>query len=533
MYQKSNFRRIEVMKKWLILFMVCFLTACTASPLQQDDVTQDENSSEVRKDDVSEVKENDEKKDSSGKTRSEWIQYIKDSGVFDEYCTNKSVITFDVYEGKYEIKAQPKDWPTISVSQNKDGTFSSTRMYILEREFTYVKKEINKCAELMMTVWLNYHGEDVAECRLYVPQGDDQYYHFYYEPNKKYIYLNGKGDPMKFTSDLQNKILEHCESMMSIAMDTDSKSHELMADILTEKGLAPIVWKDAEAFQEPRFDLEECEGIYPMLRRYSDDMVYSVAENLYVVEKDGLYGVIDQNWNLIVDYISWYAPVLDDDHIHVGTAGTKSLNEKIAGTSYLLCTFEHGISGFGYVGDLEKWELKEYRSPDAGPKYTETANLGWMDNYVGVYEEGSHFEFHEDYDVEFFSTTGRYGVFNIYGLVSDAIYTDALLTAGKYVPVANEAGLWGYVDINGETVIPFEYEACMPYGTKLSAFPVINDMIILKDANTGLYGAVDLQGNIVANFVFEILGVVNNELVGKENGIWGTQTENGWVVYNG
>ena len=513
------------MRKILILFMICILVGCSASSPQQEQVSQ--------KEDTLEKTENDEPKDKSGKTRTEWIQYVKDSGVYDEYCTNKAVITFDVYQGNYEIKAQPKDWPTISVSQNEDGTFSSERMYILEREFTYVKKETKKRAELMMTVWLNHHGEDVAECRLYVPQSDDQYYNFFYEPNKKYIYLNGKDDPMKFTADLQNKILEHCESMMSVVMNTDTKSHELMADILTQKGLGPIVWKGIEAFQIPVFNLEECEGIYPMLKRYADDMVYSVAENLYVVEKDGLYGVIDQDWNLIVDYISWYAPVLDEDHIHVGTTGTKSLSDKISDTPYTLCTFEHGISGFGYVGDLEKWELKEYRSPDAGPKFTKTANLGWMENHVGVYEEGAHFEFFEEYDSEFFSITGRYGLFNIHGLVSEAMYTDALLTAGRYVPVANEEGLWGYVDVNGETVIPFEYEACMPYGTKMSAFPLINDIIILKDAKTGLYGAVDLQGNIVANYVFEILGILNNELIGKEDGLWQFCGENGWVVYNG
>ena len=159
------------MRKWLIVFMVCFLAACSANSSPQENVPQKENPSEKI--------ENDEPKDKSGKTRTEWIQYVKDSGVYDEYCTNKAVITFDVYQGNYEIKAQPKDWPTISVSQNKDGTFSSTRMYILEREFTYVKKETKKRAELMMTVWLNYHGEDIAECRLYVPQGDDQYYNFY------------------------------------------------------------------------------------------------------------------------------------------------------------------------------------------------------------------------------------------------------------------------------------------------------------------------------------------------------------------
>lgn len=521
------------MRRFFVLLIVMVMIAGCASDSSKDNEDSAQNHNASVNVNVSEKTENDEPKDASGKTRSEWIQYIKDSGVFDEYCTNESVITFDVYEGKYEIKAQPKDWPTISASQNKDGTFSSTRMYILEREFTYVKNEKTKRAELTLTVWMNYENEDVVECRLYVPQSDDQYYHFYYEPNKKYIYLNGKDDPMKFTADLQNKILEHCESMMSIVMDMDSKSHELMADILNQKGLGPIVWKDVDAFQIPIFNLEECEGIYPMLKRYSGDMVYSVAENLYVVEKDGLFGVIDQNWNLIVDYISWYAPVLDDDHIHVGTTGTKSLNDKVAGTPFLLCTFEHGISGFGYVGDVEKWELKEYRAPDAGPKYTETANLGWMGNLVGAYEEGAHFEVNEDYNLEFFSTMGRYGLFNIHGLVTEAIYIDTLLTAGKVVPVANEEGLWGYVDVNGDTVIPFEYEACMPYGTKMSAFPLINDTIILKDSRTGLYGAVDLQGNLVADFVFEILGIINNELVGKENGIWVTQTENGWVVYNG
>ena len=82
-------------------------------------------------------------------------------------------------------------------------------------------------------------------------------------------------------------------------------------------------------------------------------------------------------------------------------------------------------------------------------------------------------------------------------------------------------------------MIPFEYEACMPYGTKFSAFPIINDIIILKDAKTGLYGAVDLQGNIVANYVFEVLGILNNSLIGRENGVWVSQGENGWVVYNG
>ncbi len=182
----------------------------------------------------------------SEQDNTDWAQYIIESGVFDEYCPNNALISFNVMASQYSIQAQPKDIPTIIAMKNSDGTWSAVRNYIVNKEFTYVKNQVEKHAELEIKL-LGYPVQlDAIPCSLYVPNADPAQYTFTYDSEQKIIYKSGKDDEMKFAQDLQNKILSCCEETMIMLKKVDEEAHELLADILNKKGLGPVVWNKIE-----------------------------------------------------------------------------------------------------------------------------------------------------------------------------------------------------------------------------------------------------------------------------------------------
>lgn len=215
----------------LLIFIVLNLTSCAKNPVNE---VEPEPSS-VPEDLIQ--TEQDE---------TDWSQYIIESGVFDGYCPNNALISFYTMGSQYSIQAQPKDIPTISAMKNSDGTWSAIRNYIVNKEFTYVKNQVEKHAELEIRL-LGYPVQlDAVACSLYVPNANPSNYTFTYDSNRKIIYKSGKDDEMKFAQDLQNKILSCCEETMTMLKRVDEEAHGLLADILNKKGLGPVVWDKIE-----------------------------------------------------------------------------------------------------------------------------------------------------------------------------------------------------------------------------------------------------------------------------------------------
>ena len=167
------------------------------------------------------------------KSDNQWVQMIVDSGVFSEYCSNPSVITLDEWDGHISIKAQPKDVPTISVSQNSDGTFSSQCIYIIEKDLPYYPQ----VGELAFRIFLNNREYEEISCSLYYAH---KTHLFNYSVEDKEIYSHTE---LNFDIELLKEILYLCEETIKEINELDNEAHKLMETILKAKGYEHVVWK--------------------------------------------------------------------------------------------------------------------------------------------------------------------------------------------------------------------------------------------------------------------------------------------------
>lgn len=174
----------------------------------------------------------------------EWEKKIVESGVFDDYCSNPSVIVFDEMDNTYAIKAQPKDVPTISASLNEDDTYSTERFYIVEKEWKYEKDSLQHKAKLELRVILHRDEVEAIECHLYAPDEMVSNYVFAYDDKGHFLYKQDESE-IKISENLQKQIVACCEEIMGMLEDLDVKAHDLMKEILEEKGLGPVIWNHA------------------------------------------------------------------------------------------------------------------------------------------------------------------------------------------------------------------------------------------------------------------------------------------------
>ena len=90
-----------------------------------------------------------------------------------------------------------------------------------------------------------YHDEiDSIACYLTVPDEAGSNFVFAYDNEEHFIYKYDKSE-IKLSEDLQKQIVEHCEEVMEMLEELDVKAHELMKEILEEKGLGPVTWSHA------------------------------------------------------------------------------------------------------------------------------------------------------------------------------------------------------------------------------------------------------------------------------------------------
>lgn len=173
-----------------------------------------------------------------------WEKMIVDSGIFDEYCSNLSVIAFDEMDNTYAIKAHPKDVPTISASLNEDGTYSTERFYIVEKEWKYEIDSLQHKAKLELRVIVCRDEVEAIECYFYAPNEMESNYVFAYDDKGHFLYKQDESE-IKISEELQEQIVIHCGEIMEMLEDLDVKSHALMKEILEEKGLGPVIWNHA------------------------------------------------------------------------------------------------------------------------------------------------------------------------------------------------------------------------------------------------------------------------------------------------
>lgn len=106
--------------------------------------------------------------------------------------------------------------------------------------------------------------------------------------------------------------------------------------------------------------------------------------------------------------------------------------------------------------------------------------------------------------------------------VSDTRYEAAGAFSSGLIPMC-QGGKWGYLNARGETVLPFEFEACWDEGSFTDALPYAATEGCVVVCREGQYALYDVTGNCLIDFgQYEALRPVHDgKLWAKQGGKWG------------
>ena len=106
--------------------------------------------------------------------------------------------------------------------------------------------------------------------------------------------------------------------------------------------------------------------------------------------------------------------------------------------------------------------------------------------------------------------------------VSDTHYEDAGAFSSGLIPVC-QGGKWGYLNARGETVLPFEFDACWDQSSCLDPLPYAATEGCVVVCREGQYALYDVAGNCLIDFgQYEALRPVHDgKLWARQGGKWG------------
>lgn len=106
--------------------------------------------------------------------------------------------------------------------------------------------------------------------------------------------------------------------------------------------------------------------------------------------------------------------------------------------------------------------------------------------------------------------------------VSDTRYEAAGAFSSGLIPLC-QGGKWGYLNARGETVLPFEFDACWADGTMTGPLPYAATEGCVVVCREGQYALYDVSGNCLVDFgQYEALRPVHNgRLWARQGGKWG------------
>jgi len=257
-----------------------------------------------------------------------------------------------------------------------------------------------------------------------------------------------------------------------------------------------------------------------------------------VIKKDETYGLIDMDGNLLdgmnfqmVDTnISRYHVIYEEPRYDLMTeAETTEFNLYDDGLSF---AFGHGDASDLY-GGIYFWNngLMQYYLANEMPE---------PDNPIAVCENSemlpdTSFKFNGSIDEQelmkwYKKHLGKYAIYSEGKLVTDFIYDECGSYSGGLMAVCQD-GRWGYIDRNGEIVIPVEYDASwkeyVPYENcenlerKDFCYAASDGFVVLCKENK--FELRDINGEeVIQPGVFEeSRPVYNGECWVKKNGKWG------------
>ena len=267
--------------------------------------------------------------------------------------------------------------------------------------------------------------------------------------------------------------------------------------------------------------LEGCEvlGIpYKWRQNENFESDTPVTDGLYFVEKNGSYGIIDQQGTWIaeptyfsVEYAYGYClsegvnysgvyTVLDDRSL----AAVDEIPELI-GTApgfYLVYDVDSGKMVYGGGGGAEAIDTDYQMKGVVGTTACTLEDMGGM-----LYPQTA-------YD-------GKYAVISEGTPVTEFEY-DRINCYSSGLFAALKGDKWGYLNADGQVVIPFEYDAVRSLDTDFSYAAAATEgyVVLCKD---GAYELVttDNESVIPAGEFEKLTEVVDGKLYAKKDGVWG------------
>ena len=283
---------------------------------------------------------------------------------------------------------------------------------------------------------------------------------------------------------------------------------------------------------------------------YYEDIDSSYNSDLFLVKKDGKYGWIDENGNVIINFEYQEVSYDDEDVIVtkkdgkwgcIDNKGNIVINfeyDELGEPSENLISAKRGDK----IGFLDKqgniiidfkydyeWDEEETNSENlfslAMPIFKEEVSLVHKDNRVFFIDEfgNNAIDFETDFTINrncyengilIGEKNGKYGAFDKNGkLLVDFIYDEIENDSKSELFKAKLNEKWGYIDYSGKIVIDFEYDFFyFDFESNNSEYA-----IAIKD---GKWGCINKLGDILIDFEYDRIVTTNNRelmLVTKNN----------------
>ncbi len=400
-----------------------------------------------------------------------------------------------------------------------------------EAQIIYMKNGVEKEAELKTVYYVNQ--EDRYNCLLYcelsIEENSAQYSFFYNEElDTIYLYDEVHQEEIIFTSSLQYEIKRKCREIVKMNAGKIENCYEMAQAIFASQGIEEISFKENEKTSH-EFILLDSKVPMVLFKDFTiDSMVplcgnHGLAYGLYGVEKDGLWGVIDENGMLWLPIESTIVPIVYFDHIHYSLLGSNRyyLNHILGrdNTEYRLCTDGHGLGDYTYY-QVEGEAIKKYFYGDDGPGNWMEIDDKELNGQLVLYqlvketeENANLWTLEESYQM-----MNKYGVFSEKGKITDPVYDMGVGYTYDLIAVCKN-GLWGYVNEEGKEVIPCQYLPVYTYKSNEVAFPAYDGLIAVKNQD-GKFGVLDYNGNELLPFEYDYAVIYNKAALVKKGKEW-------------
>lgn len=402
-------------------------------------------------------------------------------------------------------------YPTISIWQEANGKFGYFYYQELYAKFTYTKNNTVRNATLME---YSVNGELSGITEEYWPNYTPYYQTHLIANEQKFtidVVASDKkifcdGEPIIFTEDLANKILEIYPHLNDTSIRYDDSIASEIIKMLKETGKKKI-FEPFEMGKSIDDRLAEIDEIKPLLSRECNGENYNLT-GYYIVSSHHSYGLVDENHVLVYPIINddepfvwsnrdlfvddWNAPNATSYHISGGYGGAFSYLLSDGKDVYIYSVSDDGPGRTTKLtGDFNNKSIPVMIIQNVKPSIPE-----WCDSCV----------LGDDYSYDKIG----YGLMNQKGeLVTTKVYDTMDRVLDYYVAVSSN-GKHGYLNDNGQEVVPLEYE---------SAEYVYEEYGIVS--KNGKYGVINMDNQVVIDLKYDKLSYYgHNTFVGYQNGEW-------------